>query len=394
MRGFIAEYYNWTSHGEDIVQYYFEAPSVPQVSEEPTPTGHTEAGEFFASSHERVPDDGTRSCPMDTGTSSYVYNDGGPYNYNGSGLADRFSSVVHAAVQPLWDGCNQSQLGVVAGTKKFVKDLGLPVEKIHACKNGCMLYWRDDVDLEYCRFCGDARYKPTRRRDPYQKKSPYAVFRQRRGRCIIHPMSRRGSILTGCILDFAEEPRNVRLALWTDSFVPYGQYSGIYSCWPVIITPYNLSLGMCMSFEYMFLTMVIAGPSNQNRLIDVHLEPLIEELFQLWHVGVRTYGLATNRAFMMQAALMWTMNDLPVYGMASRNKKVFMKNRVKNKVARLRLTGDQILDQVANISPAIEMPFLLPDGYGSDHKWKKKSIFVYVSIFNYPGRASGAMKKR
>ncbi|KAL0373082.1 UNVERIFIED_CONTAM: hypothetical protein Scaly_0989800 [Sesamum calycinum] len=122
---------------------------------------------YFASSHECVPDDGMRSCPMDAGTSSYVYGGSGPYDYDELGLTYRFFNVVHAADQPLWDGCNKSQLGVVADLvdikmdvrKKLVKDLGLPVEKIQACKNSCMLYWKD-VDLEYCKFCGDARYKP------------------------------------------------------------------------------------------------------------------------------------------------------------------------------------------------------------------------------------------
>ncbi|KAL0281859.1 UNVERIFIED_CONTAM: hypothetical protein Sangu_2985100 [Sesamum angustifolium] len=135
-------------------------------------------GSYFASSHKGVCDDGTRSCPMDAGTSSYIYDGGDPYDYDESGLADRFSNVVHAANQPLWDSCNQSQLGIVAelvdikvdgyiseqiydrmsqwnnrilpsdytlggdyyNMKKLVKDLGLPIEKIHACKNGCMLY--------------------------------------------------------------------------------------------------------------------------------------------------------------------------------------------------------------------------------------------------------------
>ncbi|KAL0433737.1 UNVERIFIED_CONTAM: hypothetical protein Slati_2708000 [Sesamum latifolium] len=75
---------------------------------------------------------------------------------------------------------------------------------------------------------------------------------------------------------------------------------------------------MCMSSEYIFLTMVIPGQSNPKRLIDVYLEPLIEELLQLWHVGVRTYDHATDNECIMRAALMWTMNDLPAYGMASR----------------------------------------------------------------------------
>ncbi|KAL0290417.1 UNVERIFIED_CONTAM: hypothetical protein Scaly_2671400 [Sesamum calycinum] len=75
---------------------------------------------------------------------------------------------------------------------------------------------------------------------------------------------------------------------------------------------------MCMSFEYMFLTMVIPNLSNPKCLIDVYMEPLIEELLQLWHVGVSTYDHATDRAFMMQVPLMWIMNELPAYGMASR----------------------------------------------------------------------------
>ncbi|KAL0282219.1 UNVERIFIED_CONTAM: hypothetical protein Sradi_7267900, partial [Sesamum radiatum] len=60
-----------------------------------------------------VPNDGTRSCPLDAGPSSYCYG-GGLYDYDESGLPDPFFNIVHAADQPLWDGCTQSQLGVVA----------------------------------------------------------------------------------------------------------------------------------------------------------------------------------------------------------------------------------------------------------------------------------------
>ncbi|KAL0416718.1 UNVERIFIED_CONTAM: hypothetical protein Slati_3503700 [Sesamum latifolium] len=118
-------------------------------------------------------------------------------------------------------------------------------------------------------------------------------------------------------LDFALEPRTVRLGLCIDGFAPYGQYGRTYSCWPVIITPYNLPPKMYMNSEYMFLAMVIPGPSNPKHLIDVYLEPLIDELLQLWHVGVRMHDHTTNRAFMMRAALMWTVNDLPTYGLVS-----------------------------------------------------------------------------
>ncbi|KAK4391598.1 hypothetical protein Sango_1937600 [Sesamum angolense] len=33
-------------------------------------------------------------------------------------------------------------------TKKMIRDLGLPIKKIHACKNGCMLYWKDNIDMD------------------------------------------------------------------------------------------------------------------------------------------------------------------------------------------------------------------------------------------------------
>ncbi|KAL0370881.1 UNVERIFIED_CONTAM: hypothetical protein Sangu_0406200, partial [Sesamum angustifolium] len=93
--------------------------------------------------------------------------------------------------------------------------------------------------------------------------------------------------------NFIEEPHNVRLGLCTDSFAPH-DYGRTYSCWLVIITPYDLPPGICMSFEYMILTIVIPDPSNPKRLIDVYLETLTEELLQLWHVGIRTYDHATS----------------------------------------------------------------------------------------------------
>ncbi|KAL0448864.1 UNVERIFIED_CONTAM: hypothetical protein Slati_1442800 [Sesamum latifolium] len=40
--GFIPEYYNWTSHGKERVQEYFDAVTAPPVPEEQTPAAHEE----------------------------------------------------------------------------------------------------------------------------------------------------------------------------------------------------------------------------------------------------------------------------------------------------------------------------------------------------------------
>ncbi|KAL2252647.1 UNVERIFIED_CONTAM: hypothetical protein Sindi_0059400 [Sesamum indicum] len=189
--------------------------------------------------------------------------------------------------------------------------------------------------------------------------------------------------------NFVAEPRIVRLDLCTDAFATHGQYGHTYSCWPVILTPYNPTSRICMSFEYMFLMMVIPGPSYPKCLLDVYLEPLIEELQKLEHVGVLMRDNVKNKTFTMRATFIWTVNDLPTSRVVSgwstagvmgcsvcmentrvfylqngrkdcyfdcyrrflladhlycRNKKAFSKNLVERKVPRPRLTGEQICD--------------------------------------------------
>jgi hypothetical protein len=42
-------------------------------------------------------------------------------------------------------------------------------------------------------------------------------------------------------LEFAQDPRSVRLGLSTDDFQPYNSDSTAYSWWPIFLMPYNLS---------------------------------------------------------------------------------------------------------------------------------------------------------
>jgi hypothetical protein len=53
-------------------------------------------------------------------------------------------------------------------------------------------------------------------------------------------------------------------------------------------------------------------------VIDVYLQLLIEELQELWNVGVRTFDASTKTNFVMRAQLMWIINDFPVYADLSR----------------------------------------------------------------------------
>ncbi|XP_075500141.1 uncharacterized protein LOC142538729 [Primulina tabacum] len=43
-------------------------------------------------------------------------------------------------------------------TKKLVKVLGFPVEKMDCCINNCMIFWKDDIELTECKMCGHPHY--------------------------------------------------------------------------------------------------------------------------------------------------------------------------------------------------------------------------------------------
>ena len=71
-----------------------------------------------------------------------------------------------------------------------------------------------------------------------------------------------------------------------------------------------------MSAPYIFLTCIIPGPQSPKQRINVYLQPLIDELKELWD-GVVAYDVSTKQNFTLRAALLWTVNDFPAYGMLS-----------------------------------------------------------------------------
>jgi len=72
-------------------------------------------------------------------------------------------------------------------------------------------------------------------------------------------------------LEFAREPRNVRLGLATDSFNPFGSMSLSYSMWPVVLIAYNLPPWLCTKDPYKMLTLLITGRNAPGKNIDVFL---------------------------------------------------------------------------------------------------------------------------
>lgn len=229
--------------------------------------------------------------------------------------------------------------------RKIIQDLGLHYEKIDACPNNCILFWKEYANANQCVKCGASRWmfgmvedngtKGVRKKIP-MKILRYFPLKPRLQRLYMsskiasdmtwheedrindgllrHPAdSQAWKKLDELYPSFALEPRNVRLGLASDGFNPFGNMSIAHSTWPVVLVPYNLPPWMSMKKSFFMLSLLIPGPKAPGNDIDVFLKPLIDELKDLWEVGIETYDASRKQNFRLHAAVLWTINDFPAY---------------------------------------------------------------------------------
>ncbi|XP_059650232.1 uncharacterized protein LOC132295992 [Cornus florida] len=75
--------------------------------------------------------------------------------------------------------------------------------------------------------------------------------------------------------------------------------SNSYSMWPVVLMVYNLPPYKCMKDPYFIMSLLIPGPKSLGNEIDVYLQPLIDDLKELWE------------------EVLWTINDFPAFAVLS-----------------------------------------------------------------------------
>jgi hypothetical protein len=218
--------------------------------------------------------------------------------------------------------------------KRMIKELGLGYDSIHVCYNNCVLFRGNYKKNDNCPVCGLSRWK-----DPIRKKIPQKVLRHfpllpRLQRLFLtkegseeaqwHKLKRKPSEkemshpadgeawqdFDNEYPDFAEEARNIRLGLATDGFNPFGNFNTKYNMWPVFAVPYNLPPWACMDQSNLMMTLLIPGPRSPGKDFDLFLEPVVEELKELWK-GVYTYDAILDKEFKLRAAVLWCIHDYP-----------------------------------------------------------------------------------
>ncbi|CAN1289768.1 hypothetical protein LINPERPRIM_LOCUS20432 [Linum perenne] len=271
-----------------------------------------------------------------------------------------------------------------------LRTLGLGYTTIHACKYDCALFWNDYELLDACPICNTPRWK---KNDGKGRKIPWKILRYfplkpRLRRLFMssktakemrwhkenrndddhwlrHPAdSKEWKDFDKEFSWFAEDSRNVRLGLASDGFNPFGNMSTSYSMWPVVLTPYNLPPWMCMKEHFLFLTLLIPGPTAPGKDIDVYMQPLINELKELWLDGIQTYDVHTKCTFQLHATVLWTINDFPAYGnLSGWSTKGYLACPTCNKES----LGEQLTSKIGYLGHRRFLPI--------NHRWRRDKKF-------------------
>ena len=222
--------------------------------------------------------------------------------------------------------------------KKLLTSIGMEYNKIHACRNDCILFRKEHEHLQECPQCGSSRY----REDVIGKAIPVKVLRhfpiipriKSMFRCkdiarlmTWHQSTRSTDEVMRVPADspawkhieekwptFWEEPRNLRLGLAMDGINPFGVQSSSWSTWPVCLVNYNLPPWLAIKKGHLLLSLIVPGKYKVKNM-DVYLAPLIEELCTLWD-GIEVKDMSKpsgRRSTIVKGILMWTMHDWPGY---------------------------------------------------------------------------------
>jgi len=231
-------------------------------------------------------------------------------------------------------------------TQKLLRALKMPYEGIHACPKGCVLFRGDLEEAKTCPKCDASRFVLVEGSDGSMKQSkvPEKVVRHlpflprlqrlymteesakqmtwhKNGKRyhpdkMVHPADGDAwKHFDNMNPVKAMEARNVRVALATDGFNPFGMMAAPYTCWPVFVIPLNLPPGVMFEPKNVLLTLIIPGHPGDN--MGVFMQPVWDELELAWEEGVLTYDRATKRNFRMHVWYQYSMHDFLAYGLFS-----------------------------------------------------------------------------
>jgi hypothetical protein len=216
--------------------------------------------------------------------------------------------------------------------KNLLNELGLGYDSIHVCFNNCVLFTKQYAKLDDCPICGLSRWKDLERKKIPSKvlqhfplaprlKRMFAtkeasestqwhnVKRQLSEKEMSHPADGEAwQDFDREFLDFANEARNLRLGPTTNGFKPFSEKNTKYNMWSAFVVLYNLPPWECLEESNFMMALLIPGPASPGKHFDLLLEPLVEDLLELWS-GVHAYDGLSGKMFNLRAVVLWCIYD-------------------------------------------------------------------------------------
>ena len=255
--------------------------------------------------------------------------------------ANELFSILHLHLLPK----NNTLPKNYHATKSLTMKLGLTYKTIHACEKGCVLFHDEHANALRCPKCNGRQYcDEDRRAIPLKVLCHFPIiprlqrmFRspkisklmlwhaencndQEGGDGLVrHPCDSKAWKHFHKNVDpmFGNDPRNAYFALAADGVNPFKQNRSSWLTWPVLLLNYNLPPWLTTKKFFVMLALLIPGrESVRNETFDVYLEPLVEEMLELW-AGIPAYNVTKDvgcRSFQLRAMLLWTIHDFPGYG--------------------------------------------------------------------------------
>jgi len=190
------------------------------------------------------------------------------------GVSNNIFLAFLELINQLLPACEDSLPANTDEAKKSLSDMGLEYEKILACRNDCMLFWKSNMELESSTVCGEFKWKDEIDLD--HDGQPISSRKKRSLKVLqwfpLIPCLQRlfmledivdhtkwhveGRIKDGVLrhlIDgeawksfnllhpkFSTDSRNVRLGLISDGFNPSEKISTSHNTWSMMLVSYNL----------------------------------------------------------------------------------------------------------------------------------------------------------
>jgi hypothetical protein len=112
---------------------------------------------------------------------------------------------------------------------------------------------------------------------------------------------------------FKDEVWSLRLSITTDGFNLYSLQNTNYYVLSVVVINNNIPPWFSMKNEHLMLALIVPG-RRQVKIMDVYLQPLINEFKQLWE-GIHVYDVSRlipmESSFTFYGICVYTTHDYP-----------------------------------------------------------------------------------